>query len=259
MFFSQIDSIKQKGNSGEIYLTNCIHIEFRARSGLMPVAPPPLCHSAPSFGILWVVLMNVDHFDVETFITHRRASRHARSATADSLVDACVSLKRAGRRSGRRAGRRVHAPLWSVRCRQGPRRAQPAATPPTSQLPLCLPRRLHPRATLPAGELDATWRIIPSVPFSMCRGRASVAPLTSGPRFWLGASPNVRGKSNTRNIELLVFPMSPTFVPNPAARGSKCRRRNTRHWLNAVLAAGKKSGGVRSGLLHLFVLSFPIR
>ncbi|MBA4173973.1 MAG: hypothetical protein C0511_15280 [Hyphomicrobium sp.] len=43
----------------------------------------------------------------------------------------------------------------------------------------------------------------------------------------LVSKPNVRGKSDTRTIELLVFFLVPTFAPNGAAEGSKCRNRNT--------------------------------
>lgn len=66
----------------------------------------------------------------------------------------------------------------------------------------------------------------------------SVAPLTFGPRFGPGSSPNVRGVSNTRILEWLVFLMTPTFALDLAATGSKCRSRNTSWCRFGTSAAG---------------------
>jgi len=55
---------------------------------------------------------------------------------------------------------------------------------------------------------------------------SSVAHLTFGTRARLGSSPNVRCKSYTRNIVLLVFLAVPTFARALVATGGKCRNRN---------------------------------
>jgi 3-demethoxyubiquinol 3-hydroxylase len=56
---------------------------------------------------------------------------------------------------------------------------------------------------------------------------ASVAHRTFGPRSRLASPPNVRCKSYTRNIDLLVFLLVPTFAQARPAKGSKCRNRNS--------------------------------
>jgi len=55
----------------------------------------------------------------------------------------------------------------------------------------------------------------------------SAAHLTFGPRLRQVSSPNVRCKSYTRIIELLVFLLVPTFAPNRTPGEGKCRNRNT--------------------------------
>ncbi len=63
---------------------------------------------------------------------------------------------------------------------------------------------------------------------SKCQNRnTSVAHLTFGPRVRLASQPNVRCKSDTRKISLLVFLRVLTFALDIAARDSKCQNRNT--------------------------------
>jgi len=83
-----------------------------------------------------------------------------------------------------------------------------------------------------------------------CRRRnTSAAHLTFGTRSRLGLEPNVRCISCNRIIRLLVFPMSPTLGRSGAAKGTKCRRRNTRcfaasrPWVQQVRWWRSKVGG----------------
>ncbi len=57
--------------------------------------------------------------------------------------------------------------------------------------------------------------------------QSGVAHLTFGPPVRLVSQPNVRCKSYTRTIGLLVFLMVLTFALDIAARDSKCQNRNT--------------------------------
>ncbi len=66
------------------------------------------------------------------------------------------------------------------------------------------------------------------VSFDLLPDSTSVAHLTFGTRSRLVSQPNVRSKSYTRVMDLLVFLMVPTFALDRAAEGSKCRNRNTR-------------------------------
>jgi len=72
----------------------------------------------------------------------------------------------------------------------------------------------------------------------------SVAHLTFGTRLRLDSKPNVRCKSYTRFIVLLVFLMVLTFAPNLAAVGRKCQNLNTRATRKSRLVRGPFDGRI---------------
>lgn len=77
-------------------------------------------------------------------------------------------------------------------------------------------------------KADVTVGIAPTLGNLTFDAGASVARLTFGTRSRLASEPNVRRKSYTRNIYVLVFLMVLTFARTLAAPGSKCQNRNTR-------------------------------